>query len=172
MMLMTFDAAYLLEGTVKKQYYRCIVWFVVLWLSPLCFGQVVSIRVVNANNGHPLPKQNVSVALLYEKGEKTPAKYDANLSLETDGNGEAQFRLLEPAPVHLAAQVRLTSEHWHCGCMALVAIQDLVQKGIVQTPGPESTTSATNAKARPGVILFLARPFTFLERLFYPFVKD
>jgi hypothetical protein len=171
-MLVPFDAAYLLEGTVEKQYCRCIVWFLALWLSPLCCSQVVSIRVVNANDGQPLARQNVSVALLYEKGEKTPAKYDANLSLETDGNGEVQFRLPEPSPVHLAAQVRLTSEHWRCRCMALVATQEVVQKGIVQTPGPESTTSATNAKAGPGVILFTARPFTFLERLFYPFLKD
>jgi len=157
-------------GTVKKQYYRCIVWFPLLWLSPLCFGQEVKIRVVNANNGHPLPKQKVSVALLYEKGEMTPANYDTNLSLETDGNGEVQFRLPEPAPVHFAVRVRLTSKHWHCKCVELVSTQVVVEKGIVQTPGPELPTSATKAKAGPGVILFIARPFTFLERL-NPFVK-
>jgi hypothetical protein len=106
MMLLPFDAAYLLEGTVKKQYCRCIVWFLALWLSPWCCSQVVSIRVVNANDGHPLARQNVSVALLYEKGEKTPAKYDPNLSLEADGNGEVQFRLPEPA-----RQRRIATSH-------------------------------------------------------------
>ena len=151
-----------------KQYYRCMVWFPLLWLSPLAFGQAVKIRVVNANNAHPIAKQNVSVALLDEQGATTPTNYD--LKLETDGNGEAQFRLPEPAPVHLAVRIRLSSKHWHCKCVALVSSQVVIQQGIVQTPGPELPTSAMNAKAGPGVILFMARPFSFLERL-NPFAK-
>ena len=166
--MLTFDAAYL-EGTVKK-HYRCFVWFPLLWLSPLCFGQAVKIRVVNANNGYPLPKQKVLVALLYEKGEMTPANYDTNLSLETDSDGEVQFSLPEPAPVHLAARVRLASKYWHCKCILTVSTQVVVEQGVVQTPGPQLSTSAKNANAGPGVILFIARPFTFLERL-NPFVK-
>ncbi len=134
-------------------------------------AQVIRIRVINVNNGHPVPRQNVSVGPAYAKIEKAPAMYDANLRLETDANGEAQIRLPEPSPAHLVAQVYLTSEHWHCGCLALVATQDLIQKGIVQVSGPESTVSAANAKAEPGVILFLVRPFTFLERLLYPLMK-
>ncbi len=134
--------------------------------------QAIRIRVVNVNNGHPLPHQNVSVDLLYDKDEKAPAKYEAHLRSETDANGEARFLLPEPVPLYLAAQVRLTSEHWHCGCMALAATQDVIQKGIVQTIGPESTGSSTNAKPEPGIILFFARPFTFLERLLYPLLKQ
>ncbi len=157
---------------MKKQSFQCLVWFLLLWLSPSCFGQVIKIRVTDSKTGRPLQMQPVSVALHYGQGEKAPAKYDANLRLETDANGETQFRLPEPSPAHLVAQVRLTSEHWHCFCMALVTTKDLIQMGIVQPPGPESTTSSTNAKAEPGVIVFLARPFTFLERLFYPFLKQ
>jgi hypothetical protein len=126
------------------------------------------IRVVNSNNGQPLPKQSVSVNLLYDKGQKAPAKNEANLLLETDANGEAQFSLPEPAPAHLGAQVRLTSEHWHCGCMALAATEDVIQKGML---GSESTASSKSARLEPGVILFFARPFTFLERLLYPLMK-
>jgi hypothetical protein len=163
----------LVEDTVKKQYFRCLVWFLLLWLSPRCFGQVIRIRVTNSKTGRPLQMQPVLVGLHYSQGEKAPTKYDANLRLETDANGEAQFRLPEPPPANLVAQVRLTSEHWHCFCMVPITTKDLIQMGIVVQPsGRESTTSATNAKAEPGVILFLARPFSFLERLFYPLVKD
>jgi hypothetical protein len=127
--------------------------------------------VINAKNGRPLPKQNVSVSLLYEKSERAPAKYDALLHLETDVNGKAQFALPEPAPAHLSVGVRLTSEHWRCRCTAaLVATQDLVQKGIVE--GHELTTSPTFVNVDPREILFVARPFTFLERVLYPLLKE
>jgi hypothetical protein len=134
--------------------------------------QAIRIRVININNGHGLPHQNVSVTLLYGKDGKTPARYEANLRLETDANAEARFVLPEPVPMHLAAQVRLTSEHWRCGCRALTAAQDVIQKGIVEASSLESGGSAPSTKAEPGVILFFARPFTFLERLFYPLMKQ
>ena len=133
-------------------------------------AQTVTIRVINADDGRPLQKEPVSVSLLYDKGERIPAKYDTNLSLETDVNGEAHFTLPEPAPAHLSTQVHLTSEHWHCGCGLLVATADLIQRGIVSPP-PESKKSAVPAEAVPREILFVARPLSFLERLLYPFVK-
>jgi len=138
-----------------------------------CPAQTVTIRVVNANDGSPLQHQPVSVSLLYEKGETTPAKYDANLSLQTDANGEIRFELPKPAPAHMAAQVRLTSEHWHCGCMVLAATQDVIEKGIVDSAASasESKRSPALVKAVPGEILFVARPLSFWERLLYPFVK-
>jgi hypothetical protein len=118
--------------------------------------------------GHPLQNQPISISLLYDKSEKTPAKYEA-LNLKTDEKGESQFSLPEPAPSQLAAQVHLTSEHWHCGCSVLATTQDLIQKGIV---GPRSSKSVNPVIAQPKEILFLARPFTFFERLLYPFVKQ
>jgi hypothetical protein len=149
-----------------------LVCVLLLTLGPLCFGQVVTIRVINAADGHPLQKQQVSVSLLYEKGERTPPKYDANLSLETDVNGEAHFPLPEPAPTHLSAQVRLPSEHWRCGCGVLAATEDVIQKGIVgPLPGAEPKKSAAPLKGTPGEILFVARPLSFFERLLYPLVK-
>jgi hypothetical protein len=135
-----------------------------LLMSPFCLAQVVTIRVINSADGRPLQKQHVSVSLLYDKGEKAPAKYDAAVSLETDAKGEAHFTLPEPAPLHLSAQVRLTSEQWHCGCRVLVATGDVVQKGIL---GPiadaESKKSAPAAKMAPGDILFVAVLFPFLN---------
>jgi hypothetical protein len=152
--------------------FRCLVFVLLLLVEPLCFAQAVTVRVVNAADGHPLQKQQVSVSLLYEKGEKTPAKYEANLSLETDANGEARFTLPEPTPPHILAQVRLTSEHWRCGCGVLAASGDVIQKGIVgPLPGGEPKKTTASLKAAPGEILFVARPLSFFERLLYPFVK-
>jgi hypothetical protein len=110
--------------------------------------------------------------MLYEKNEKTPAKYDATLHLETDTNGEAQFSLPDPAPAHLAAQLHLTSEHWHCACMVLATTEDLIQKGIVESHRSPNRKSDASDKAEPMEILFLPRPFTLFERMIYPFVKE
>jgi len=119
------------------------------------------------------PQCQESVSLLYDKGEKAPAKYDAVMRLETDVNGEAQLILPEPAPAHLGITVRLISEHWHWVCWHFVAAQDLIQRGIAVTePSHESTRSSAAVKVEPGEILFVARPFTFFEELLYPLVKE
>jgi len=141
-------------------------------VEPLCFAQVVTVRLINAADARPLQKQEVSLSLLYEKGEKTPTKYESNLSLETDANGEAHFTLPEPSPSHISAQVRLTSGHWRCGCGVLAATGDVIQKGIFgPLPGGESKKPTASLKAVPGEILFAAHPLSFFERLLYPFVK-
>jgi hypothetical protein len=156
-----------------KTHFRYLVFVLMACLGPPCYAQTVIVRVINANDGRPLKNQPVSLSLLYEKGETTPAKYDPNLNLQTGANGEVGFVLPNPAPAHMAAQVRLTSEHWHCGCMVLAVTQDVTQKGIVDSAASasESRRSPALAKAVPGEILFVARPLSFWERLLYPFVK-
>ena len=128
--------------------------------------------MIDIRNGHPLPKQPISVGLIYHKDEKPPANYSARFQLETDANGEAEFQLPDPAPAHVAAQAHLTFEHWHCGCAALENTQDLIQKGFTAGLATGSTPTGASAKARPGEILFVARPFTFFERLLYPLTKE
>jgi hypothetical protein len=159
---------------MKIGYFRHLIWILALVVCPTCSSQVITIRVLNEKNGHPLQKQPVIVSLLYEKSEKPPAKYDAKLGLETDANGEAKFALPDPPPEHFAAQVNLTSAHWHCGCMALASTEVLIQKGFVERPaeGPDSKKYSVPVEAEPKEITFLAQPFTFLERLLYPFIKD
>jgi hypothetical protein len=154
---------------MNKRCFRHIIWIIVAGFAPLCLGQTIRIRVVDDKTGHPLQKQPISISLLYDKSEKTPAKYDAALNLKTDERGESQFSLPEPAPAHLAAAVHLTSEHWFCGCIVLTTTQELIQKGI---EGPRYGESVNPIKVEPKEILFLPRPFTFFERLLYPFVKQ
>lgn len=110
-----------LEESVRTKCCRCLAFFSVLCVSPLCFGQVVKVRVVDASDEHPLVRQNVSVVLMYGQGEPAPAHAGTNLNLhfETDAHGEAQFRLPEPNPRRLLAQVRLRSEYWHAGVWRL-----------------------------------------------------
>jgi hypothetical protein len=158
---------------MNKHHFLFSSWFLLLWISPCCFGQIIRVRIINGENGHPLPKQQVSVSLLYEKGEQKPARYDEVLNLETDVNGEAHFKLPEPPPVHFSAQVRVDWSRWKCGCGVLGSTDDLIQKGIL---GPEPTTNPKNSDALftavSGEVLFVARPLTIFERLLYPLLRD
>ncbi len=159
----------------NKRYFRFLSWLLLLWISPSCFGQVIRVRIINGENGHPLPKQQVSVTLLYDKkyDKEIPAKYDAVLNRETDANGKAHFKLPEPPPVHFSALVPVDWSRWKCACGILGSTDDLIQKGIMW---PEPTNKSKNSDAlfmaAPGEILFVFHPLTFFERLFYPLLKD
>jgi hypothetical protein len=155
---------------METPYIRYLVCFLLLWVGPFCLAQTVTVRVINADNGHPLQKQHVSLTLLYDKGDKTPAKYDTTLNMETDVNGEAQFRIPEPAPAKFAAQVHIDWTRWHCGCAVLAVTQDVIQEGIVESVA-DLRKSPVPRKAIPAEILFVARPVSLFERMLPPFMK-
>jgi hypothetical protein len=103
-----------------------------LLLGSSCLAQGLTVRVINANNGHPLSNEAVTMSLLYMKGEKRPVKYNALLTAKTHADGEAHFTLPTPAPVNLAAQIHLKSPYWHCRtCLVFAAPEDVIQKGVV-----------------------------------------
>jgi hypothetical protein len=145
-------------------YLRCLALLCVLWIGPVSFGQVITIRVIDAKNGHPLPKRDISVALLYEKGEERPSQYNGFLQLETDAHGEVRLNLPEPAPGHLSVVGRLRSESWYCGCRARVATQEVIQNGVVEG---QDLAKGMPVRAEPGQISLVARRRPFFERLMY-----
>lgn len=156
------------------QAFRYLALVLLLWLEPPCLAGEVTIRIINAGDGRALQNQPVSVSLLYEKGEATPTKYDANLALQTDASGEAHFVLPQPSPAHLAVRVGIDSGRWHCGCNVLAVTQDVMQKGILNSTASdsESKRSPDLVKAVPGEIRFIVRPLSFFERLLAPLLKQ
>jgi len=138
-------------------------------------AQEAKIRVINGANGRPLPKLAVSVSFLYDKkyDKEIPANYGRSLKLETDVNGEAHFRFLQPPPTHFSARVWVDDSRWKCGCGILGSTDDLVREGVMwPVPSSEEKKSAARYKAAPGEILIIARPLSFFERLFYPIMKE
>jgi hypothetical protein len=162
---------------MKTRHLRCLLYllpaWLPLWLGSLCVAQLITVRVIDSRNGHPLQKRHVSLRLVYGKGEKAPAKYEPTLLLETDGNGLAQFKLPDPPPEHFEAWVDISSEErWWCGCFLSVVTQDVLDKGVVgMRPGP-GRKSPPPQKAIAGEILFLARPWTLIERLLAPLERQ
>jgi hypothetical protein len=158
------------EAITEYRYLACLL---LLCLGSLCLAQEAKVRVINAANGRPLPKQFVSVSFLYDNDKELAAKYSSVLKLETDANGEAHFKFPEPRPAHFSAQVHVDWSHWKCGCAILGSTSDLVLKGIV---GPietiESKKYAGHFEVAPGDMLFVGRPLSFIERLLYPIMKE
>jgi hypothetical protein len=128
---------------------------------------MVTIRVVNIRNGQPLPKQRISLSLFYEKEELRPEKYDRTIRMETRINGEAQIRLPEPPPKHLYLFLKMSSKYWHYVFDIDICTQELIQHGKVG-PLPDTKTASVPVEAAPGEVIFIARPYTFIERLFSP----
>jgi hypothetical protein len=154
-----------------RYYFRYLAWLLLVWSSSHCFSQVITVRIINDKNGHALPGQRISVSLFYGKGETAPEKYESKLSLETDANGVAQFALPQPAPAHLWVGAGLPSQYWFCSCntRALEGTQELIEKGIV---GRLDSKSSKVPDAKPGQIVFVARPYNLLERILYPLLKE
>jgi len=144
-----------------------------MWPVSSCLGQPATVRVVDVHDGRPLQKEKVSVAFLYEKGQKTLGEHQPNIHGETDANGELQIQIPEPEPAHISVMVHVTSEYLLCGCWVLGDTKDLIQKGIVGPP-PSTKWEKSDAavKAAPGEVLVQARPMRFFERLFYPIMKE
>jgi hypothetical protein len=154
---------------------RYVAWFLLLSVAPSCLAQEAKIRVIDGVDGRPLPKLAISVSFRYDKkyDKEIPANYGASLKLETDKNGEADFKFPQPPPVHFLAEVRVDWSHWHCGCWVVGSTDDLVRQGIIgPSPVSDEKKLAVRYKATPGEILVIARPLSFFERLLYPLTKE
>jgi hypothetical protein len=144
---------------------RAFIWALVL--CHVCIAQTVRVRVIN-DDGRPLPKQAIFVQFFSEK----PANISPPLHIETDANGEAQFNISESRPENIDVRLALTSEHWHCLCWVMVGTEKLLREGIVQiSPTKVPNAPIAPANREPGQIVFIARPFTFFEKLLYPLLK-
>ena len=136
----------------------------ILLIAPPCLAQDVSVRVVSAADGHPLPKVPVFVRHM------ATAQHD--LRLETDRKGEARFVLPDSAPPYIRVDVSVSRTRWECGCFAEGYTADVMQKGVVEAPAVRGKphTAAGALTAAPGEILIALRPLSFFEGLYMFFV--
>jgi hypothetical protein len=149
----------------------CVIFLMLLSVAPVCGAQDVTVRLVNAENGHPLPKWKVSVSFYFEK--KSPANHAQSLNLTSNENGEAHFEMPQPRPEHFSAHVQPDSPYWKCGCALLGSTEELLRKGIVgPLPIINPKVAPARLRAAPGEVLVVARPLSFWERLLYPLEKE
>lgn len=142
-------------------------WACLLIFVSTCFAQELTIRVLNAKDGKPLPEESVTVQFLGQAAAPPP------LQLQTDQIGEARFDVPTPSPKVLSVRVVLTSERWHCACSVMTETAKVVRDGVTQAPPrKDEQSSKSNLIAKPGEIVVVARPFTLLEKLLFPLLKE
>jgi hypothetical protein len=141
-------------------------------ITAISAAQSFKVRVINGSNGRPLQNQQVLISLLYDKSQTAPVVDDSSLHRTTDSAGEIEFKLPDVAPAHISVLVRLTSPYWRCGCLAFVSTQDLLLKGVVEDwAASKSKSSVVHRQEMPGLVLFVAYPYSLFWRLLYPLVK-
>jgi hypothetical protein len=163
---------------------RRYIWSLALLLLPCvgttCFGQTVTIRIVNVTNESPVKKQKVSVSgisgkeeTLEEARRKLVTKPTTpDLLLVTDAHGEAQFELPKTAPAYFYVRAEVSGPVWDCTCMVRVSTEDVVQKGFMVSPGDhEGSRSKPSIQPKAGEILFRLRPTPWWVRVLWPLVR-
>ena len=132
--------------------------------------EALTIRVLNAESGRPLAQQPVVVFFLYANSlAAVKSQHRAALTFRTNQNGDALIPLTNPMPASVSLRVKLTSEHWHCGCSVLAETQDVLRSGVLESSLKGKPARMTG---KPGEVLFLARPYTFIERVMAPFERE
>jgi len=150
-------------------------------MNAVCFGQTVTIRVVNVTNESPVRNQPVYIwgisgkmALAEDERRERSKLRNAispELSLMTDAHGEAQFELPKPAPAYFYVRAVLSDPHWDCTCVERVSTEELLQKGFVTLSPYAERWKPKPIQPKAGEVLFALRPLPLWFRVFWPLLK-
>ena len=134
----------------------------VLCLAPLCFGEMMVVKVLNGSDGAPVSDQFVTVEF---RSGKT-ATVDVR---KTDSSGEARFPMPEVKPETLGVEVHFTARGLHCSCRVQTQTETVVREGLIVSPRIRHPKTPSAIQAGPGNIVFVARPTSFLEKVLYEY---
>jgi hypothetical protein len=141
-----------------------------------CFGQTVTVRIVNAADGKPVAAQKILISGIKgnpetpdEARQKLVAKHASpDLTLVTDAQGRVQFDLPTVPPTKFYVRAVLRPPVWDCSsCLVTVSTEELARKGL--WVGSHDDASI---QLQPGEILFRMRPTPLWARVFWPFLVD
>ena len=145
------------------------------FVSFACFGQTVTVRIVNAGDGTPVAAQKVLVSGMNGNGDtpdearrKLIAKHlSPDATLVTDAQGRVRFDLPTAPPANFYVRAVLRPPVWDCSCLVTVPTEELMRTGL--WVGSHNDTSI---QPQPGEILFRIRPTSLWVRVFWPFLVD
>jgi hypothetical protein len=149
-------------------------------LNAACFGQAVTVLIVNAANDRPVGNQRVYVSGLSRSLAMNDMEarvnlirnpHSADLSLVTSDKGEVDFDLPKPAPAYFYVWARLSGPHWDCTCLVRVTTDEVAKKGFLTRSAYAERKHDATIQPRPGEVLFVLRPTPWWVRVFWPLLK-
>jgi hypothetical protein len=146
-----------------------LAFLMVLSLAPLSFGQSVVVRILNVRDGQGIANRPVEVRLFYAKTAYDNS-YNVVQHYETDAQGKVTVPMpLFNGPATIDVAIDVAPQTWHCSCHVFAKTDTVLKKGITATSGIRASRSAVAVERKPGSIVFLARPASFLEKAMYKF---
>ena len=131
-----------------------------LLANSLCLGQTITIRIIDQSNGHPLPDQQVSISMGYEKGENTPRESQSIVRFRTDTEGKGQVRLPKPQPSYLSMLIMISSPYWPDNSPFTAKTSEILKNGIVKKIAESLCKRCIVPKAVAGEVIILTLPYT------------
>jgi hypothetical protein len=131
-----------------------------LLANSLCLGQTITIRIIDQSNGHPLPDQQVSISMGYEKREKTPKESLPMVRFRTDSEGKGQVRLPKPPPSYLSMLITISSAYLPYDSPFTAKTSEILKSGIVKKIAESLCERCIVPEAVAGEVLFLTLPYT------------
>jgi hypothetical protein len=146
-------------------------------VNSLCFGQTITVRIVDLTSQRPVRNRPVYVFGISGKAETKEenirAELDnpiaAELTLVTDIEGRSTFDLPKSVPRYFYVRAVLSGKHWDCFCAPRVSTEELEEKGIVVKNAEANAEPSIQPKPRE--ILFALRPTPWWVRLFWPLLR-
>ena len=154
---------------------KCLAIAAVLCIASPCIAEAaeyVELKVVHGEDGTAVREQYITIQLRYENksGEK---RETVELYRTTDSAGETYFRLPKIKPDTLQIEVRFKEKGYKCACRVVTELETVMQNGLVVSRGNRDAKSSSPDSAalgaKPGRIVFVARPTGLLERIVFDY---
>jgi hypothetical protein len=144
-------------------------WSVILIAFQSSFGQEISVRIIDAQNGRSVRHQVVWMGF-YE----APAnQVFRRAQYKTDWHGVAHIQL--PAPPPLKISLSVEPESFRCAGFVDATTEDILNRGATSQLNKvrcELSKPLSPTDPKPGEVVIFAHPMSWWQRLLAPLEKE
>jgi hypothetical protein len=143
--------------------------FIIVVGAACSSAQEISVRLLNAKSGKPLPKVALTMFsyngdVKFERGKSFPKWKTPDET--TDSQGRAVFHLPEARPEHINFLVGEPWNFWGCCCRQPLSPESVLRSGEIAQYDEHTCGRLTrHATAQPGEVIIFERKMTFWDRV-------
>lgn len=133
-----------------------------------CFGQEISVRVLDAKSGRGMKNQEVWAQFYGASSNHTLPRVSAN----TNGDGVALIQLSTPAPSQLL--LSLSQDPLWCSGYVRAAVEEILIHGVTNRAnnGPCMPRFSSVPDPNPGEVIIFVRRYPWWVRLLAPLERE